>query len=406
MALQLQRHGARFPDDNASAYRHAVHQLARARKYHSHLKFMNDYEYALGQDDLIPLGATQSWASGAEAWARYAALLGDAGDESIFIRASDMPRVVDSAGNWSTGFAHASQGHIHPKIDVRLSEEANSTLNNDCPSAGGGTEEMNTWLHQFVPPIIKRLTKAAPGVNLSEEDVFSLMAMCPFESMAKARVDLIQGLKESGTYEGNSFLAKQKARSPFCNLFTKDEWRAFEFHGDVEKYYKTGPGNSLGPVQGVGYTNELLARLTNTPVRDNTTYNASLPFPLGRAIYVDFSHENAMVAVYAAIGLFNRGPHTKDDAKRVWVANRMVPFSARMVTERLECGAGTGMSLMEGSDGKTPDGTYVRIFVNDALQPLEFCGAQGDGLCSLEDFVESQGYARRSGDGDFERCYN
>lgn len=167
-------------------------------------------------------------------------------------------RVLAADTLLSTGFAHASQGHIHPKIDVRLSEEvrvwtiarsrgeefnvaqANSTLNNDCPSAGGGTEEMNTWLHQFVPPIIKRLTKAAPGVNLSEEDVFSLMAMCPFESMAKARVDLIQGLKESGTYEGNSFLAKQKARSPFCNLFTKDEWRAFEFHGDVEKYYKTG----------------------------------------------------------------------------------------------------------------------------------------------------------------------
>ena len=53
----------------------------------------------------------------------------------------------------------------------------------------------------------------------------------------------------------------------------------------------------------------------------------------------------------------------------------------------------------------------MRVFVNDALQPLAFCnGGDGDlaelGLCTLGKFVASQGYARRSGDGDFEKCYN
>ena len=67
----------------------------------------------------------------------------------------------------------------------------------------------------------------------------------------------------------------------------------------------------------------------------------------------------------------------------------MVPFSAQMVTEKVLC------------RGKE----YVRIFVNDALQPLEVCGAKEDGLCELGAFVESQVYARSDGSGDFEKCF-
>ena len=72
------------------------------------------------------------------------------------------------------------------------------------------------WLKAFAPPIAKRLEEAAPGSSLSDQDVFNVMAMCPFESVAKERI------------------------SEFCLLFTDDEFKQFEYHGDVEKYYKTG----------------------------------------------------------------------------------------------------------------------------------------------------------------------
>ena len=164
-------------------------------------------------------------------------------------------------------------------------------------------------------------------------------------------------------------------------------------------------GNPLGPIQGVGYVNELLARLTGKPVQDHTTHNASLEFPLDRKIYADFTHENLMVAVYAALGLFNvsapldprrlppAGHEDQDPSGQSWVAARMVPFSARMVTERLTCVSDEG-----------EERAYVRVLVNDAVQPLEFCGGQ-DGLCELERFVQSQEYARASGKGDFDLCY-
>ena len=134
-------------------------------------------------------------------------------------------------------------------------------------------------------------------------------------------------------------------------------------------------------------------------MQDQTQHNSSLPFPLGRTIYADFTHENLMIAVYAAMGLFNVSSTPLDPRapsnETVWVASRMVPFSSRMVTERLAC---------EGK-GQREEGSYVRVLVNDEMQPLEFCGSS-EGMCTLADFVESQGYARRSGDEDFPKCYN
>ena len=99
-----------------------------------------------------------------------------------------------------------------------------------------------------------------------------------------------------------------------------------------------------------------------------------------------------MIAVYSAMGLF-RQPQpldpTNPNPARTWVTARLVPFSGRMVTERIDC---------HGSP-------YVRILVNDAIQPLEFCGADEDGMCALDDFVRSQAYARNGGEGDFEKCF-
>lgn len=165
-------------------------------------------------------------------------------------------------------------------------------------------------------------------------------------------------------------------------------------------------------MQGVGYVNELIARLTNTPVRDNTQTNRTLDaspltFPLNRTLYADFSHDNQMVAIYAALGLFAQPKPldpTQLDPQRTWITSRLTPFSARMVTERLECG-------MKKDSGKTNEkakittGTFLRILVNDAVQPLLFCDGDQDGLCELDKFVQSQAYATNDGDGDFEKCF-
>jgi hypothetical protein len=160
-------------------------------------------------------------------------------------------------------------------------------------------------------------------------------------------------------------------------------------------------GQTLGRVQGVGYVNELLARLTGKPVRDHTQTNHTLDsspttFPLDRSIYIDFSHDNTMIAIYTALGLFQQPKHLdpgQPDPNRTWLVSKMVPFSGRMAVEKVQC-----------RSGRTTE-DFVRILVNDAVQPLlEFCQGK-HGLCELGDFVKSQGYARSDGDGDFEKCF-
>ena len=117
-------------------------------------------------------------------------------------------------------------------------------------------------------------------------------------------------------------------------------------------------------------------------------------------MYADFTHENLMVGVFAAMGLFNSSTQPLSlkhmDKKREWIASRMVPFSARLVVEKMAC---------------TPFGNsfqreYVRILVNDAVQPLQFCGADQTGMCTVEGFVESQMYAMKRAGEDFKKCYN
>jgi len=100
-----------------------------------------------------------------------------------------------------------------------------------------------------------------------------------------------------------------------------------------------------------------------------------------------------MVAIYTALGLFQQPKHldpAHPDTDRTWMVSRMVPFAGRMVTEKVQC------------SGKTNQ--FVRILVNDAVQPLEFCRGK-HGLCELDAFVQSQGYARNDGAGDFAKCF-
>ena len=158
-------------------------------------------------------------------------------------------------------------------------------------------------------------------------------------------------------------------------------------------------GQPLGPVQGVGYVNELLARLTGLPVNDSTQTNRTLDsspatFPLNRTLYADFSHDNQMIAIYAAMGIMRptTAPDpTRPDPHRSWLASHLVPFSARLVTEKLSC---------------KDRGVGVRMLIDDAAVPLSVCGAGRDGICSLDAFVESQSYARNNGEGDWEKCFS
>ncbi|KAI9572488.1 histidine phosphatase superfamily [Boletus coccyginus] len=285
-------------------------------------QFLRSFKWDLGADELLLLGVRGAFDSGSEHYLRYKDLNGE--NQLPFVRASDSERVVYSAANWTQGSSAAS-GHIYsPRVSV-IVRRANNTLGDFmCPNTNGHTKPAKAWRDGFTPPIVERMNEVVPGVGLNDRDVAGLMPLCAFEALF------------------------HETPSPFCGLFTAEEWQAHKYHNDLLKFYNTRYGNPPGPVQGVGYVDGLLVRLAGQPVRDKTqtdrTLNASpVTFPLDCNLYAGFSRVDWIFAIYSAIAFFHPAePPITDglDLSRKWRISRRLPFSRRMIAEELRYSGG------------------------------------------------------------------
>ncbi|KAI0152394.1 phosphoglycerate mutase-like protein [Hypoxylon sp. NC0597] len=390
-AQLLQRHGARDPTAHKSlAYGALIDRIHDSvADYGKNFRFIKNYKYTLGADQLTLFGEQQMVDSGIKFYKRYKHL---ASTDSPFIRASGQERVVESAQNWTQGFhqARLADEHSHTpdtypyKILVIPERDGfNNSLSPDlCPAFENSKREsddrQDAWIEKIVPPLTERVNQNLPGANLSHEETIYMMDLCPFNTVANDKGKL----------------------SGFCYLFTVDEWLDYDYYQSLGKWYGYGNGSPLGPTQGVGFVNELLARLTGRPVVDHTTTNSTLDgsestFPLGRVLYADFSHDNDMMDIYGALGLYNLTEPLPGDRRispqqaKGFSASWAVPFAARLYVEKMTCG---------GNEEE-----FVRILVNDRVIPLQNCGADALGRCTLSRFVESQSFARNGGHWD--QCF-
>ncbi|KAH8912155.1 3-phytase A [Coniochaeta sp. PMI_546] len=393
-AQLLSRHGARDPTaSKTKTYRDLVSRIhASVATYGPGFEFVKDYSYTLGADQLTAFGRTEMANSGIKFYRRYRSL---ASQSVPFIRSAGQDRVVESAVKWTEGY-HAQRvadnaSDTLPYDLLRIPEAAgvNNSLNHGlCPAfetgaySAVGDAAAKKFLAAFAPPVTSRINAGLRGANITDQEVVYLMDLCAFQTVAS---------------EGGG------AVSPFCGLFSEAEWLDYGYYQSVGKWYGYGPGNGLGAAQGVGWVNELIARLTGLPVVDHTTTNATLDgdertFPLGRRLYADFSHDNDMMGVYAALGLYNGTKGLDVEGRQSeaetggYAASWTVPFAARMYVEKMVCGGGDG----GGGEGEE----LVRVLVNDRVIPLRNCGADGLGRCRLGAFVESLGFARSGGNWD------
>ena len=399
----LSRHGARDPTSSKTteygALINKIHSLVPVSSLKGTYGFLANYSYTLGADQLTVFGQQEMVNSGIKFYNRYSHL---ATNYTPFFRSSSESRVVESAENFSQGFHAArlmsenSSDRNYPYPITILSEDtsSNNTLNHGLCTAfeNGPDSEISDnaqaiWTSIFIPPIQARLNRDLPGANFSVQDTIDMMDLCPFNTVASP----------NGTL------------SAFCNLFTEREWRQYDYYEALGKYYGYGEGNPLGPTQGVGWVEELLARLTGQHgyVRDNlyTSVNHTLDddnatFPLGKEypFYADFSHDNDMTAAMAALGLYNtsatHGPLSNSTLESPsslggYSASWTVPFAARVYVEKMAC---------HGQEDE-----LVRVIVNDRVVALQNCGADQLGRCSLSGFVESLDFARTA--GDWQACF-
>ncbi|EPS35902.1 hypothetical protein H072_10637 [Dactylellina haptotyla CBS 200.50] len=388
-AQVLSRHGARYPTEGAGkGIKTTVDKIqAQAISYSKKTAFIKAFNYTLGADELTTFGEIEMYNSGIKFYRRYKSL---ANKCNPFIRASSQQRVIDSGSQFTQGFIDEKTkktgnpvSTFPPPVIIYEGEEFNNTLDHgacrefeDGKYSNLGSDAQATYAAKFTNRIVKRLNMDIPGANISSGDVINLMSLCPYYTVVEPTGDPLP---------------------KFCDIFSDEEFKNYNYYLTLGKYYGYGPGNPLGPAQGIGFVNELIARLTGSTVNDSTSTNTTLDgnpatFPLGRKLYADFSHDNSMVSVFSALNLFE-GTHdlSKDHSGHGHKFNvaELVPFASRMYVEKLKC------------EGEKEE--LVRILINDRVMELKGCDEKKYGACSIGDFVEMLKWARNG--GNWNECW-
>ena len=289
-------------------------------------------------------GTLSAFTLGTTLQTRYRHLLPQPGQNPLNIWSCSSPRDVETALYFADGLLGRSWARPSPRGKLHIISELPSRggdtltpgstctayIDNTTHGHDMGYHALAAWQSVFTRPIIARLSTAMnPSLAppFSPQEIYSMMEMCGFEMLARGR-----------------------GSSPWCGVFERAEWDAFEYARDLLHFYRAGPGNPFARLLGslwLEATAELLAR--ESPDDGNAQGE----------LFVSFVHDGDIVPVLAALGLFDEvGEQTlpTDRVKhdRIWRTSDVVPMAGRLVIERLNCRTPQGWRYRE-----------VRSFVND-----------------------------------------
>jgi len=249
----------------------------------------------------------------------------------------------------------------------------------NLPVSQGGVNASAIWENIYLANATQRLKALAGGYKWTVSDSYNAQTLCPYETV--------------------SF-----GYSAFCDLFTFDEWKGYEYSVDLQFAGGYGFQSPVGRAVGIGYVREVLGRLQNhvftTPTaQDNITLdNNTTTFPLNQSLYFDFSHDTNIASVLTAFGLkqFSQFlPPTGPPPNQQLIISHLEPFGARLDIEVIK----TPQPVSANRSTSTPytpgpPTTYVHFIINQRTLPLGVslpaCGDRMDGWCELSTFLGTQ----------------
>lgn len=340
------------------------------------------------------------------------------------LRTTSQSRIHNSQISWALGFFGPSfetvpepaltdftNGSLFDVVVITEGGTENDTLasydacaNDNIEVIGSlGDLDLEGYLPIYLGAATARMNQYAPaGFTFSLNDTYAMQSICAYEM----------------GYIG---------MSDFCTLFTQDEWAGFENTLDTEYFYDYAWGNPTGRAQGIGYLQELLARLQNEYITSsNSSVNSSLTnnandFPLGRPFYVDFSHDDIIISVLTAMSLdyFREAPSLTQfppDESRHFILSKMTPFGGRLVTEVIGCSSPEPVAVHNhrtqyyptqyGYNPANATNKFIRMRLNNGILPLDTlrggaCVGRTDGLCAMESFLSTQANAYEMSNYDY-----
>lgn len=275
----LSRHGSRYPttDSNVQVFGSKVHNSTGKLNATGSLSFLNSWSYGLGAEILVPRGRQELFESGILHYYDYGALYNT--NSKIIARTTTQDRMLKSAEYFMAGFFGLEWTN---NATLELIIEQNKFNNSlagyfQCPNSNigvsaGGTNASNLFIAQYLANATARFqAEISSEFDWTVTDTYAVQTLCPYETIAYGY-------------------------SAFCSLFTYDEWVNFEYTLDLGFAGNNGFQSPTGRAVGVGYVQEVVARLENHTLgysgsQINTTLdNNTATFPLNQSLYFDFSH--------------------------------------------------------------------------------------------------------------------
>ncbi|WVN90098.1 uncharacterized protein L203_105333 [Cryptococcus depauperatus CBS 7841] len=364
--IWLQRHGARYPTSYPGGPGAFASRLKFATGWTASgdLSFLNEWNYQLGAEILVPFGRSQLYDLGVSARIKYGFLLDRFKSKLPVFRTESQDRMLKSAQNFAAGF-----------FGIPAEDQYNLEVIIEAPGFNNSLAPYTTCLHtdniyeaklaewdtMFLQKAKKRLQKDMDGYELSLIDIVQMMEMCAYETVALGY-------------------------SAFCELFNQREWKGFQYRNDLYWWYSGSFGYAPAKAMGIGWVQELISRLTETRLVEfnsniNSSFHDDVHFPLGDPLYVDFTHDTLFAHLLPAMNLTTFAEtgelptdHIPDN--RSFISSRIIPFATNLQVQVLSC----------SSDRN------IRIVLNDAVVPLtgiSGCPKSKDGLCPLDAFVSA-----------------
>ncbi|KAL8958149.1 MAG: hypothetical protein Q9193_004735, partial [Seirophora villosa] len=398
---QMSRHAERYP--TSAAGDHSIGMLALLHRIKAsnvtlkgHLEFVNDWQYfslepSAHHDQLTTTGpyagTLSAFAAGTKLRTLYLSLLSTppVPNFPLHFWASDCVRVIETARYFATGFlgldwdssslktaAAKAQLHVIPETPDRGADTL--TPGDTClkyrqdmqTGHDYGLIQLSKFRSTYLPAIAARFQAQNPGIRFTDEEVYSMQEMCGFEILVRGS-------------------------SPWCDVFTQEDWLDFEYARDVIHYYRAGPGNRFGPVMGWLWLNATAELLSTGPEATG-------------GFFFSFVHDGDIMPMLAALDLFPTEeylPVTRRAASsRAWRTSQITPMNGRIIFERLTCNSASLNTSKGGADSGAAMEHFIRINVNDGIVALPTCASGPGSSCPLKDFLT---LVRRRGEevGDF-----
>lgn len=347
------RHGSRYPDPGTYENWVALSEKVSNSNFKGYgpLEFLPGWQLDMTPGEvalLSPRGRGEMYDLGVELRYRYLNLYNDSTPFTVW--SAGQERVINSAQSFAQGFVglnwtRLATLYIQPD-SVNYTFANSLTASAACPaySNNGGVYQTN-YENEVLPQVVKRLQPFVPGYNLTQSDVQNFQYLCGYE-------------------------AEMTGNLEFCNVFTEQEWYEYEYGWDLNYFYGSGPGNSLGNTVGFPYVNATLQLLLAGP---NSTEigqtGQNVP-----SIIMSFTHDNDLGPVIASLGIQNNTALNNKTIteNRQFYSSRVMPFGGRIAFERMSC---------------RDQNKYVRVLVNDAVNVLPGCDSGPGGMCELSKFA-------------------